>query len=116
MGLKINNMKDIEIIKTKLAREAIPALSGNCRLENRHGTIKLSSEMLNEVPEQTIQMFYELRLLVTRAEMRFVDMTIEYHCFSPLMEQVPLGASSPRYEIIITSKFGEPNLYWLQKL
>lgn len=67
---------------------------------DRMGVLYMDAELLDKQHRAIIDAFYELEMLVVRAEYRFdMGRVMKYTCRSPMFDKVPTGQRIPVYNI-----------------
>lgn len=67
---------------------------------NQRGKVRIGTYFLETNPEEVLALFFQLKLLVIRAEYYYDNQTIEYTCISPNFQEVSPNIATPDYQII----------------
>ncbi len=75
--------------------------------KKRTGRFRIYKELISEHPNEIIDMFYKLKIIVVRAEMMYDKDVIEYIGISPFFKEIEPQYITPEYEIITHVDNGE---------
>jgi hypothetical protein len=75
--------------------------------QRKVGIFKISHRLIEDYPDEIIETFRRLGILVIRAESMYYNDCIEYMAYSVFFRSIPQNEIPPRYEII-SEKAGTP--------
>lgn len=72
-------------------------------IESRKGIIRVSERVFREIlGNKALRDEFCKNIVVSKAEFIYTENLFEYHCYSPLFEELTLpGIVIPRYEIVV---------------
>ena len=82
----------------------------------RIGMFSVPRDWIEEHPQEVVEMFFNLNMIVIRAEMMYHTMAIEYTALSPVFDLCPIEHMVPLYHLIRIQLNNDEVTYKVEKI